>query len=44
MRDWTAFACDLYRAVAEHFHRVTVLTGQVGKYSDHRSVGVLLNS
>jgi hypothetical protein len=39
--DQTSFACDLYRAVAEHFHRITALTGQVSKYSDHRSFGVV---
>jgi hypothetical protein len=27
--------------VAKHFHRITVLTGQVGKYSDDRSFGVV---
>jgi hypothetical protein len=27
--------------VAEHFHGITVLTGQVGKYSDDCSFGVV---
>jgi hypothetical protein len=43
MRDQTALACGLHYAVAEHFHRITILTGQVSKYGDHRPFGALLN-
>ena len=39
MRDKTAFACNLY--LAQHFHRITALTGQFRKYSDDRSFGVV---
>jgi hypothetical protein len=41
VRDQTALACDLYCAVAENFNRITMLTGQVRKYSDDRSFGVV---
>ena len=41
MSDQTAFACNLYCAVTEQFHRITVLTGRAGKYSDDRSFGVV---
>ena len=40
-RDQAAFGCDLYRAVAEHFNRVTAFSGQVLKYSNDRSLGVV---
>jgi hypothetical protein len=41
VRDQTALACDLYCAVAEHFNRITVVTGQVRKNCDDRSFGVV---
>jgi hypothetical protein len=41
VRDETAFVCDLYRAVAEHFNCVPLLTGLIRKYRDDRSFGAV---
>jgi hypothetical protein len=41
VRDQTALGCNLYRAVAKHFDRITVFAGQVIKHSDDRSLGVV---
>jgi len=42
MRDQTTLACNLYRAVAEHFNGITALAGAVGKYRNHRAFGVIV--
>jgi hypothetical protein len=37
----TTFACDLYRAVAEHFYGIPALAGLIPEYRHHRSFGVV---
>src|ERR1700676_428720 len=41
VRGQTAFACDLYRAVAEHFNGISALAGLVPEYRNDRSFGVV---
>jgi hypothetical protein len=44
VHDQAALGCDLYRAVAEHFDRITGIAGQVLEYCDDRSAAWLLNA
>ena len=41
VRDQTGLACDLDGAVAEHFNRITMLTGAIGEYCDDRAYGMI---
>jgi hypothetical protein len=41
VHDQAALGRDLYRAVAEHFNRIAMFAGQVIKYGDDRSLGVV---
>ena len=41
MRGQTTFACDLYRAVAEHFNGIPALAGLAPVYRNDRSFGVV---